>query len=271
MIAGAFISIIGFLAYLLIKGYLMEAQDTEGIEFFNKFASWLYRCSLLVFVILAFLIVLFFFDFNAPSEIKEFVKIIYWVAIGLLLFISVIIYIYQHLTKKIPNKTSSMKKMSFEKRDWAVPILLAVIVFVWIVLFYCFVYYTPLQGHVEVDMESIYYKNDTQIPVLIQVTGPNTGLFAILYKDIHGNRSNASNISFIGPIEPILLDLESDFEERKIVSNNILLGNYLGNGKYIIFINTTNLTTGYYELMCLRKAFYEKTCESKSFYLFNRS
>ena len=145
MIAGAFISIIGFLAYLLIKGYLMEAQDTEGIEFFNKFASWLYRCSLLVFVILAFLIVLFFFDFNAPSEIKEFVKIIYWVAIGLLLFISVIIYIYQHLTKKIPNKTSSMKKMSFEKRDWAVIILLAVIVFVWIVLFYCFVYYTPLQ------------------------------------------------------------------------------------------------------------------------------
>ena len=120
-------------------------------------------------------------------------------------------------------------------------------------------------------MESIYYKNDTQIPVLIQVTGPNTGLFAILYKDIHGNRSNASNISFIGPIEPILLDLESDFEERKMVSNNILLGNYLGNGKYIIFINTTNLTTGYYELMCLRKAFYEKTCESKSFYLFNRS
>ena len=271
MIAGAFISIIGFLAYLLIKGYLMEAQDTEGIEFFNKFASWLYRCSLLVFVILAFLIVLFFFDFNAPSEIKEFVKIIYWVAIGLLLFISVIIYIYQHLTKKIPNKTSSMKKMSFEKRDWAVIILLAVIVFVWIVLFYCFVYYTPLQGHVEVDMESIYYKNDTQIPVLIQVTGPNTGLFAILYKDIHGNRSNASNISFIGPIEPILLDLESDFEERKMVSNNILLGNYLGNGKYIIFIKTTNLTTGYYELMCLRKAFYEKTCESKSFYLFNRS
>ena len=264
MIAGAVISIIGFLAYLLIKGYLMEAQDTEVKEELNILASGLYKYSLSVFALIACLIVVLFFEFNAPSEIKEFVKIICWIIIGLFIIIFVIIIIYQSLTMKKPNKTSSMKKLSFGKRDLAEFILAVVVVIIWILLFFCFVYYTPLQGHVEVDMESIHYKNDTQIPVLIQVTGPNTDLHAFLYKELSGN---LSEISYIGPIEPILLDLESDWEERKIESNNILLGNYQGNGKYIVFINTTNLTMGYYELMCLREAFYEKTCESKGFYL----
>jgi len=271
MIAGAVISIIGFLAYLLIKGYLMEAQDTEVKEELNILASVLYKCSISVFALLACLIVVLFFEFNAPSEIKELIKMICWIIIGLFIIISVIIIIYQSLTMKKQNKTSSMKKLSFEKRDLAGFILAVVVGIIWTLLFFCFVYYTPLQGHVDVDMESIHYKNDTQIPALIQVTGPNTGLYAFLYKELPDNVSNVSKISFIGPIEPIFLDLESDWEERKIESNNILLSNYQGNGKYIVFINTTNLTTGYYELMCLRIAFYEKTCERKSFYLLNRS
>ena len=128
--------------------------------------------------------------------------------------------------------------------------------------------WSPFQGHVTIDMESVYYKNDTQIPVLIQVTGPNTGVFAIVYKDLSGT---LSNIAYIGPIDPIFFDLESDIDERNIESNNILVGNYLGNGKYSVFINTINLTAGYYELTCLRKGYYEKTCESKSFYILNNS
>lgn len=271
MIAGAVISIIGFLAYLLIKGYLMEAQCTADIEYLNKWASWLYRCSLLVFTMLACFAVLLFFTFNAPSEIQNFVKMIcsaIILLISLIIIILFISYIYLYLTKKIPNKTSSMNKCSLKKSDLAETILAMVIVIIWFLLLFCFLYFTPLQGHVEVDMESIHYKNDTQIPVLIQVTGPNTDLYAILYKELSGN---LSNVSYIGPIEPIFLDLESGLEERKIVSNDILLGSYLGNGKYTVFINTTNLTMGYYELMCLRKNFYEETCESKGFYLLNRS
>ena len=78
-------------------------------------------------------------------------------------------------------------------------------------------------------------------------------------------------MSHIGPIEPIFLDPESDVEKCNIESNDILIISYLGNGKYSVFINTINLTTGYYELTCLRKGYYEKTRESKSFYLLNKS
>lgn len=46
----------------------------------------------------------------------------------------------------------------------------------WSAVFPCVVDLTLLQGHVTVDMGSIYYKSDAQIPVLIHVTGPNTGL-----------------------------------------------------------------------------------------------
>ena len=123
---------------------------------------------------------------------------------------------------------------------------------------------SPLQGHVTIDMESIYCKNDAQIPVLIQVTGPNTDLFVFLYKEIS---NNLSQISYIGPIEPTFLEPEHDIE---VISNNGLIGNSLGNGNYNVFINTTNLTTGYYEIACIRES-YCKTCEVKGFYLLNNS
>ncbi len=268
--AGAFISIIGFLAYLLIKVYLIEAQDIVSIDFINKLTSWLYRCSLLFFAVLAFFIAVLFFDFNVPPEIKEPGKIIITVMFGVCLFILVLISIYQYFINRSLTGTILLKDLSLTKSDLLGSILVGFIFIIWIFLSLCFVCYTPLHGHVEVDMESIHYKNDTQIPVLIQVTGPNTDLYVLLYKELPG-KVKVSNISYIGPIEPNLLDIESDLEERKIESNNLLLGSYLGNGKYSVFINTTNLTTGYYELMCLRKFFYEKTCESKSFYLLNGS
>ena len=269
MIAGAAISLIGFLAYLFIKGYLMEAQGPANTEGLNKLASGLYIFSLLFFAILAYCTIVLFFENYAPTEILTIVKTVILVIIGLILFIVAFIYIYLHLSKKIPKETSPSEKSSL-KKILAGFFLAVVTLIIWILLWFCVVFYPPLHGHVEVDMESIHYKNDTQIPVLVQVTGPNTDLYVLLYKELPG-KVKVSNISYIGPIEPIFADSESDIEERNIESNNVLVGNYLGNGKYSVFINTTNLTTGYYELMCLRIGFYEKTCESKSFYLLNRS
>jgi len=267
MITGAAISLIGFLAYLFIKGYLMEAQGSENTESLNKIASWLYIYSLLFFAFLVYGTIAFFFKNYTPTEILKVVETVILVTIGLFLFIFAFVYIYLHLSNKIPKETSSSKKSSSNKKILAGFFLAVVTLLIWILLYLCVVFYPPLHGHVEVDMESIYYKNDTQISVLIQATGPNTGLLAVLYKELSGN---LSNVSYIGPIEPIFVDSESNLEERNIESNNVLIGNYLGNGKYSVFIDTTNLTTGYYELTCLRIGFYEKTCESKSFYLLNR-
>lgn len=268
MIAGAAISLIGFLAYLFIKGYLMEAQGPANAEGLNKLASGLYIFSLLFFVILAYCTIAFFVEKYVPTEILTIVKTVILVISGLILLILIFIYIYLYLLKKVPKETSSSKKSSSNKKMLVGVLMTLVALIIWIPLCWCVVFYPPLHGHVEVDMESIYYKNDTQIPVLIQATGPNTGFLAVLYKELSGN---LSSISYIGPIEPIFVDSGSDLEERDIESKNVLVGNYLGNGKYSVFINTTNLTTGYYELTCLRIGFYEKTCESKSFYLLNRS
>lgn len=266
VVAGAIISIFGFLVYLLIKGYLMEVHVISNIDYLNKMASKLYKGSIIIFAFLAWIIFGMFLDLIVPSEIKKYM--IFCVVFGLLFFLLVIFY-KEYLTKNTKYKEWKFNKgdLTLNKREFIVFFIVIVIFIIFFLTFYCVIFYAPLHGHVEVDMESVHYKNNTQIPVLIQITGPNTGLYTILYQKIS---DNMSSISHIGPIEPILLDLESDLEKRKIESNDILLGDYLGNGKYIVFINTTNLTEEYYELLCLRIDFYEES-ERKGFYLLNRS
>ena len=269
VVAGAIISIVGFLIYLLIKGYLMEVHSISNIDYLNKLASELYKGSIIIFAFFACLILFMFLDLNVPSEIKKYINMIFCVVIGLFYFLIVIFYIRVYLTKNTKYKDWKFNKGDFalNKREFIVFFIGIIIFIILFLTFLCVVLYAPLHGHVEVDMNSIHYKNDTHIPVLIQITGPNTGLYTILYQKLS---DNMSSISHIGPIEPILLDLESDLEKHNIESNDILLGDYLGNGKYIVFINTTNLTEGYYELLCLRIDFYEES-ERKGFYLLNRS
>lgn len=270
VVAGAIISIFGFIIYLLIKGYLMEVHSISNIDYLNKLASELYKGSIIIFAFFACIILCMFLELNVPSEIKKYINMIYCVVIGLSFFLMVIFYIKEvYLTKNTKYKDWKFNKGDFalNKREFIV-FFIGIVIFISLFLtFICVVLYAPLHGNVEVDMNSIHYKNDTHIPVLIQITGPNTGLYTILYQKLS---DNMSSISHIGPIEPILLDLESDLEKHNIESNDILLGDYLGNGKYIVFINTTNLTEGYYELLCLRIGFYKES-EKKGFYLLNRS
>ena len=56
-----------------------------------------------------------------------------------------------------------------------------------------------MPGDVQIDIGNIHYKNDTQIPVLIQVTGPNTGLSIELLKE---QSNNLSRIAYIDYLEP---------------------------------------------------------------------
>lgn len=119
---------------------------------------------------------------------------------------------------------------------------------------------TPLQGHNTIFMENVYYKNDIQIPITILITGPKTNLSIDLYKK-----------DFNGKLIPIdkLQTLNPDHNPDKITLsvNSIITGNALNNGKYNIFINTSNLTTGYYELTSSRNTL--KSYSANSFYLLN--
>lgn len=277
LIAGTFFSILGFLSYIFIEGYLVVVRDHIHAEDLNKIGTFLYKYSLLfiIFFIPGSMLVILMDTY--PIIEKIFLVISYFIIVlFVIIAIIAIIFIILKKTKHKKPKPPTDQSRPFTKRlklhkDVLLPIVWGVALFIFVCIVGFIASWPPFQGHVTIiDMESVHYKNDTQIPVLIQVTGPNTGLYAFLYKKLPGNLSNISDIYSIGPIEPIFVDSESNIGGN-IESNNVLVGSYLGNGKYSVFINTTNLTTGYYELACLRRVFYEKTCESKSFYLLTRS
>lgn len=118
--------------------------------------------------------------------------------------------------------------------------------------------YPPLQGHNTIIMENVYYKNDIQIPITIQITGPKTDLSINLSKE-------DSDLKLIQV--DTLQTLNPDHNPDKITLgvHSILTGNALNDGGYNIFINTTNLTTGYYELTCSRNTL--KSYSVNSFYI----
>jgi len=88
VVAGAIISIVGFLIYLLIKGYLMEVHFISNIDYLNKLASELYKSSIIIFTIFACVILCMFLELNIPSEIKKYINMIFSVVIGLFYFLT---------------------------------------------------------------------------------------------------------------------------------------------------------------------------------------
>lgn len=130
--------------------------------------------------------------------------------------------------------------------------------------------YAPyiLQGHITVDMESVYYKSDEQIPVLIQVTGPDTVLSVRLSNITKDN--NLNQIAFIEKLDPYsnpiaFIEKLKPHSNQKIEHNESIMGYSLSSGKYIVFINTTKLPTGYYNLECKRTMY--EVSDAKGFYL----
>jgi len=255
------ISTLGFLLYILIKAYLKEDRDTD-VGYLNKSAAKLYKWSIVLFMAsIPVMIYSIFMKSLQPETRKIFIVILF---AGILLIIIVLGCRYiMVFRRKRSMKNSSSEKSELDTSDLDFYTLIAI--FFIIFLFFMTLVSLYPQGHVTIDMKSIHYKNDTQIPVLIHVTGPNTGLSAILYQERSGI---LYKIYYINHIEPIFLGSESGIEERGIESSNGLIGNYMGDGNYNVFVNTTNLSAGYYELMFTRTN-YHNTSTAKSFYLLN--
>ena len=279
VLATVFIPIIFFLTYLLIKGYLMETQNSDITKFLKKSAQVLYKFALLFFAFLSFLFIsacLRMFVPNLFTEILREVGVVYIVlyCVGLFLLIIILslgyaLVVYYRGERRSWSHFVHLFSKHIVENAQMLGVSLSIIIVV-TVLFFGVISYTPLHGHVTMDMESVYYKNNTPIPVSIQVTGPNTGILVYLYKK---NSSNSSAfVSRLGGMEPDFFGQKSDdLLKRNLYSNNISVGSYLGNGKYCVFINTTNLSTGYYELICIREGFWKETCEGKGFYLVNKN
>ncbi|VVB89961.1 Uncharacterised protein [uncultured archaeon] len=132
---------------------------------------------------------------------------------------------------------------------------------IWLIIVFLLILNFPLLGHVTFDMQSIYYKNDEQIPIQITITGPIYDSQLRLYKEI-----SESNLTLIDR-----LSLKPGHNSSRKISGeqSILSGNAFELGTYYSFINITNpnMTPGYYELI-YSVSNYEY---GKSFYLLNKS
>ena len=241
-------SLLFLLLYIFLKGYSLEFKHMYPYleKHHDSFASVIYLLSFLIFLTLI-LFIIFITIFNKIGiELTDFISY-------LMVLISLSISI------KFGLPFNSEKIFQFL-------CAFAVAGIFWLFLF-SFIFALPL-GHINIDMENIYSKKDTPIPVSIRITGPNTPISIKLYEesDRLSNQQNFLNVSDLIKLNP------REFKSSNYYlygNNSILIGNSLGNGEYNIFINTTNLNEGFYELECVT-SFDEKN-NVKGFYLINSS
>ncbi len=221
------------IAYVLVKGMTLEVKHPQKVINLNKFANdfylmaFLMGISLLPYPVINLLLVRF--QISIPYK-----DILIYLLIGF-----IIVLTFFKFFKKWENKFI---------------IYFAIFIFAFIVL------NDPIsvlfRGNVEINMDNIYYKNSSLIPVSIEITGVNDELSIDLCK------SSANKLIPIGNIT-----LGPNHKYENIYGDN-LIGNGFYSGKYYIFIETTNMTEGYYELVYKRKTIDEYPY-GKSFYLVN--
>ncbi len=231
--------------YILIKGFLMEVENSAIINSVKKITSFLYKIS---FVATIMIIVVIVIVFSLIKTENGFIA-------SVIFSIITLIIIFLNRDKIWADKGLVLGII------FGFSSLIFIVAVFWVPLF-DIVLRSPLQGHVTIDMDSTYNKNGAPIPASIQVTGPNTGLTINLSKENPSRKMTL--IDSIGYLEP---NHNPDYNVSDEHSN--LTGNSLGNGKYNVFINTSNLSEGYYELTAVR--FKYNISDTKGFYLFKAS
>jgi hypothetical protein len=176
-----------------------------------------YICSILLLISIAFIILIIL---NYINPLNTF-----------LISIEIIVVTIYFLGFSIYSKIDKSQYSS---------IIIGIFAIIFLVLFSPFVpiySYFFIPGDVKIDMGSIYNKNNTPIPVSIQLTGSNTELYIKLF-----NESSEHNLTEIG----IIILKPEDTDNIRI--NKSLSGISLQNGNFNVFINTIQLTKGYYKL-----------------------
>lgn len=243
--------VIGLLCYIILKGYSIEEVNSSACTKLATSASKLYRFMFLTSAVLFLYIFLSLLATLILHNSSSFIVVLL-IAIICTIIGAVLISKFEVSMDFIPKFiTDSIPKQMI------VPFLLAVGLIIWYLL-WSFVPFT-LQGHITIDMENIYYNSDEHIPVLIQVTGPDTALSVKLSSITKDN--NLNKRAFIEKLEP--------YPNQKVGHDNSLIGYPLSSGKYIVYINTTNLSTGYYKLEFTRAK--NKLSDAKGFYLSNEN
>lgn len=231
------------IVYVLIKGILIEFPDCDLKDSIEKYISGFYLLSFIATIETLIIILSAFF----------FIRNLTYLFIGILVLFIVIILIWRYVININP-KSSFIDGIVIGSLS-----LLLVSVIFWVPLF-DIILKSPLQGDVTIDIDSIYYRNDTPIPLSIQITGPNSGIRIFLY-------NKERNSYFLK--DNVYLESKYNLTTTKYGDNSILFGNSMENGKFNVFIRSRQLPEGYYELICERT--YDNKKSVESFYLLNTS
>lgn len=228
--------------YIISNGFSLEMIQSSKIKKrIDNFSSIIYLATIIAylwFLVLGITIYMFEFEINTYPLLEKI--------IGLILFIILLIF-----TLYVVQENDLIK-------DVTVYILFIGII---IGIFLFAPVSNSFQGNILIDMDNIYLKNDSIIPVNIKVTGLDSGLSIYLSKEKLNN-----NLTYIDSINY----LESSHNSNKISlsEKSFISANALKNGNYNVFINTTNFSHGYYELTV--ECYNSDKVDIKSFYLLNR-
>jgi len=120
-------------------------------------------------------------------------------------------------------------------------------------------------GNTIIEMNDMYSKQSEQIPIVISITG-------VQYDNVVVNLSKVelnNNLKLIDSIK-----IKSTHDKSKVISSEYLIGNNLNVGKFKFYINSTNLSAGYYELSATtgRESLKSSLMKTKttSFYLIDK-
>ncbi len=300
VILSLLISSIFLIGYILVRGYSMEVKEPAKTKWKNiasdvysitfqvgvlqllliiglflliiKIPFPYYMIATLVYLLVVIFSYLFFdelksFFLNMPEKIKKitvaFKGGIMVLIIGTLILILIdrtylfaIVYLLIFFAYLFIVRLPRMVCLPEKKKETIVIFITLILLSVWMILYIPMFGY--IQGRVTIDMNSIYHKNDEQIPVYIEVTGRNYNASIELYQ-----------LNFTNPIATLELGTEYNSSKNLNRENSTLIGNAFYSGKYYVFINTTELREGYYELVYTRQI--DRIKYGKSFYLLNAS
>lgn len=214
------LTILGLIVYITIKGISLEINNPKMKEKYAKTSSLIY-ISTFKLLIFYTIVVLCYYTFRKnithyfDQDELPFIKVLFTLVIFGTLF-------------KILDEDNSKK---------SAPYIFFVCVVTSLVLSGFLISPYLLTGEIKVEMGDIYYTNDTRIPIDIVNTGYNGNITIKL------NETNTEeNTSTLDSIK-----LNPD-NSNETISGKYLYTHTLSHGEYKVFIDTTNLTQGYYQL-----------------------
>lgn len=254
----ASLSLILIMFYIFLKTYISIEPSYPRSPTLNKIASIFIVLSIFfLFILVSYELLCFIiWKFEISSGFINWgnIEILWWVSLVTIFFLCILGLILENNRYMQSLSGTNLYIIEFWKIIVILIVAYAACTYIWLEPFSSFSN-LPIPGQIIVDQEELNYENNSLIHYSIQIKGPDTGLSIRILKE---ESNYLYPISIIENIEPQ--------HKTKIISNNDLIVSTLGSGKYSIFINTTEMSAGYYQFKST-VPHYEIICSISDFYI----